>query len=79
VEDADLALRKAIDLNPNHPMLEVIRYYEDEMLEDGQHWGKTLVEEDNEKVLFPLSCLQLPCVSEFYHTFCLHTFFFIDK
>lgn len=79
VEDADLALRKAIDLNPNHPMLEVIRYYEDEMLEDGQHWGKTLVEEDNEKVLFPLSCLQLPCVSEFYHTFCLHTFFSIDK
>ncbi|XP_021317581.1 uncharacterized protein LOC8068739 [Sorghum bicolor] len=51
VEDADLALRKAIDLNPNHPKLEVIRYYEDEMLEDGQHWGKTLVEEDNEKVV----------------------------
>ena len=80
VEDADLALRKATDLNPSHPKLEMIKYYEDEMLEDGQHWnGKTLVQEDNEKVLYPHSCLQLPCVSEFCHTFCLHTFFCIDK
>ena len=44
----------ATDLNPSHPKLEVIKYYEDEMLEDGQHWnGKTLVQEDNEKVLLP--------------------------
>jgi len=34
VDDADSAMRKAARLNLNHPKLEVIRYYEDEMVED---------------------------------------------
>ena len=33
VDDADFAMRKAAGLNLNNPKLEVIRYYEDEMVE----------------------------------------------
>ncbi|OEL15019.1 hypothetical protein BAE44_0023962 [Dichanthelium oligosanthes] len=33
VEDADSAMRKATDMNMNHPKLEVMNYYEDEMTE----------------------------------------------
>ncbi|CAO2151881.1 unnamed protein product [Urochloa humidicola] len=50
VEYAESAMRKAADLNHNHPKLEVIRYYEDEMLEDElQYNKKTLKEEDKQE------------------------------
>ncbi|XP_062182086.1 disease resistance protein RGA5-like [Phragmites australis] len=54
VEDADSAMRKATDMNPNHPKLEVIRYYEDEMTEDEEivhHNVETLKEEEEQAVV----------------------------
>ncbi|CAL4988105.1 unnamed protein product [Urochloa decumbens] len=49
---ADSAMRKAADLNHNHPKLEVIRYYEDEMVKDVlQYNKKTLKEEEKEEVV----------------------------
>ncbi|CAO2144161.1 unnamed protein product [Urochloa humidicola] len=47
VEYAESAMIKAADLNHNRPKLEVIRYYEDEMVEDElQYNKKTLKEEE---------------------------------
>ncbi|XP_034606763.1 disease resistance protein RGA5 isoform X2 [Setaria viridis] len=50
VDDADSALRRTAGLNLNHPKLEVIRYYEDEMVDAELQCNKeTLKEEEKEE------------------------------
>ncbi|XP_034606764.1 disease resistance protein Pik-2 isoform X3 [Setaria viridis] len=52
VDDADSALRRTAGLNLNHPKLEVIRYYEDEMVDAELQCNKeTLKEEEKEEVV----------------------------
>ncbi|PAN42655.1 hypothetical protein PAHAL_8G164000 [Panicum hallii] len=51
VYDADSAMRKAAGLNLNHPKLEVIRYYEDEMVEDELQCNKKILKDDDDEVV----------------------------
>ena len=37
VEEREAALRRVVDVHPNHPTLEVTRYEEEEMISDAQN------------------------------------------
>ncbi|TVU50347.1 hypothetical protein EJB05_01716, partial [Eragrostis curvula] len=56
VAEADAAMRKAIAMNPNYPKLDVIRYFEDEMIEhEGGHrvHEETTEEEEQQQATIP--------------------------
>ncbi|KAL6890320.1 hypothetical protein ACP4OV_009083 [Aristida adscensionis] len=48
VDDADSSMRKAACLNLNPPRIEVIRYHEDEMLEDQPNHNAEILEESDQ-------------------------------
>ncbi|XP_037481936.1 disease resistance protein RGA5-like [Triticum dicoccoides] len=53
VEEADAAMRKTSYVNPKHPRVDVIRYYEDEMIEDeekSQLDEEAFKEQEGEKI-----------------------------